>query len=131
MNRTSMSRKVSINHLGAAAVAAGALIFFGAGVATAASDTTEAGQVWHVEMKGKPPYKRTRVDAPSVDLAAMEIVKAGSAETVTVWEREVSGRPPFARKQVEVPVMDAASMEIVDDQEETTVFRGRPPFKRN
>lgn len=129
-------RVASNNHLGAAVLTAGALMATG----TAMADTGATEQVWRVEMKGKPPYKRTLVDAPSVgaaardsqvvDVAAMEIYDA-EVNTGTVWNRDYRGRPPFARKREELPLIDAASMELVDQDAPKTVFRGRPPFKRH
>lgn len=100
-----------------------------------AAETDASGQAWQVDMRGKPPYKRTRTAAPEIDLASMEVDAAKNAETVVVWQRDTAGRPPFARQRVELPLIDSAAMEtgnIDDGASQSSVLRtGRPPFKRH
>ena len=131
---TQRSSKDLRHHLGAtallAAVGSVALAPF-ATADTAAPGASATTHTWEVDMRGKPPYRRERVEVPVVDVAAIEIDSEYDGETVTVWERETSGRPPFGRQRVEVPVVDAAAMELVEVPEPRTDFRGRPPFKRH
>lgn len=93
--------------------------------------------VWEVDMSGRPPYRRTRVEVPVLDVAALETPRTDVTETTTVWEVDRSGKPPYSRRQVEVPVIDAAALETLeagaaDAVEETSPrFRGRPPFRRH
>lgn len=118
------------------AVLCGAGLFTAsAGNAAAAEETPFASgvatkTVWQVDMSGRPPYSRTRVEVPVVDAAAMEVSEY-AGETTTVWVREHRGRPPFDRRRVEVPVVDAAALEIDSEADEGTTFRGRPPFRRH
>jgi hypothetical protein len=91
---------------------------------------TETVTVWQVDMSGKPPYKRERVQVPVVDTARLEVT-GEPVEMVTVWTVDRSGKPPFKRTREEVPVIDVAALSPEDVAEEGTVFRGRPPFKRH
>ncbi len=121
-----MFRK-STHHFGSAAIAAALLLGASHGPAIAANEQQLQGETeWAVDYRGRPPFKRERVPVETVDVAALET----SAETTVVWERSNRGRPPFKRQWAEVPVVDAASLEI-DEEGTGTVFRGRPPFKRN
>ncbi len=96
---------------------------------TATSSLTETTTVWQVDMSGKPPFKRERVEIPVVDTARLEVT-GEPIETVTVWQIDRSGKPPFRRTREEVPVIDVAAAEIEADAGEAD-FRGRPPFKRH
>ncbi|WP_439101776.1 hypothetical protein [Congregibacter sp.] len=111
-----------------AAIVTTAMSVSGAALSEGINSATEYR--WEVDMRGKPPFKRERVAVETVDIASMEISDSNVA-TETVWVREFTGRPPFNRRQVELPVVDAAAMEIVDEAPKTTIFRGRPPFKRH
>ena len=90
---------------------------------------TETTTVWQVDMSGRPPFKRERVEVPVVDTAQL-IVTGEPMETVTVWQLDRSGKPPFRRSRVEVPVVDVAVADV-EEVEKGTDFRGRPPFKRH
>ncbi len=96
---------------------------------TATSSLTETTTVWQVDMSGKPPYKRERVEIPVVDTARLDVT-GEPVETVTVWQVDRSGKPPFRRTREEVPVIDVAAVDIEAEDREAD-FRGRPPFKRH
>jgi hypothetical protein len=104
---------------------------------TAANSDAPTMTVWEVDMSGRPPYRRTRIEVPVVDVAALETPAAGTTETTTVWEVVRRGKPPYSRRQVEVPVVDAAALETLEGGEVDAVeesaphFRGRPPFRRH
>ena len=111
---------------GGAAVLASVML--AGAVAVPAQAETETMTVWEVDMRGRPPYQRTRVEVPVVDVAAME---TAATETVTVWTVDRRGKPPYQRRREEVPVIDAASLEVSTDDDRGTDFRGRPPFRRH
>ena len=114
----------TIRQLGIAAGAA--LLVTGLQAPAQAADSGAQATEWTAEFRGRPPFKRVKAPVETVDVAALET----TGETVVIWERANRGKPPYQRRRVEVPVIDAASMEI-DSEETGTVFRGRPPFKRN
>lgn len=96
---------------------------------TATSSLTETTTVWQVDMSGKPPYKRERVEVPVIDTARLEVT-GEPMEMVTVWQVDRSGKPPFKRTREEVPVIDVAAMDVESVNSEAD-FRGRPPFRRH
>ncbi len=91
-----------------------------------ADDTTTT---WEITKRSRPPFQRRAVEREVVDVAAMEPVAA--METEVVWVVDRSGKPPYRRQRLEVPVIDAASLETTESATPGTVFRGRPPFRRN
>lgn len=86
---------------------------------------------WRVDARGRPPFDRTRVEVPVVDVAAVETLSAEPVETVTIWAVDHSGKPPYKRTRIEVPVVDASSLQLEGDGERGTRFRGKPPFRRH
>lgn len=99
--------------------------------APSAAETAASTERWEVDTRGRPPYERRLVETPVVDVAAIETIPGPPVETITVWQVDRSGKPPFKRRRVEVPVVDAAALQLESDEEEGTVFRGRPPFRRH
>ena len=101
--------------------------------ACAEAQTAQSGAtmqtVWTVDSRGRPPFQRSRIEVPVVDVAAMETPEA--MEMTTVWSVDRTGHPPFKRKRIEVPVIDAASLEVSGDTDTGPRFRGKPPFKRH
>jgi hypothetical protein len=91
----------------------------------------ETTTVWKVEMRGKPPYARQRVEVPVVNAARLEVADEGAVETVKVWTIDRSGKPPYRRQLEELPVSDVAAMQVEAENVEDVKFRGRPPFNRH
>lgn len=115
-----------------AALVAAAITLLTSGAVVAESDISarEVAYKWQVDMRGKPPYKRQRIAVETVDIASMELLDSEVA-TELVWARDYTGRPPFKRQQIELPIVDTASLQVVEEEQQTTVFRGRPPFRRH
>ncbi|EED36573.1 hypothetical protein NOR51B_2525 [Luminiphilus syltensis NOR5-1B] len=91
----------------------------------------ETTTLWEVDMRGKPPYARKRIEVPVVDTARLEIADE-NAETVRVWTIDRSGKPPFKRRFEELPVSEVSAMSVeAAEAAEPVQFRGRPPFNRH
>lgn len=91
----------------------------------------ETTTVWKVDMRGKPPYARQRVEVPVINAARLEVADEGAGETVKVWTVDRSGKPPYRRQLEELPVSDVAAMQVEAENVEEVKFRGRPPFNRH
>lgn len=112
-------------------LAAAALCF---GSANADVDTAEqidsnkqTLRVWQVDYSGKPPFKRSLVAAPTIDVARLESL--GVVETRRLRTVDFSSRPPFRRRYQDVPILDAASLETEPVANERPIRRS-VGFKR-
>lgn len=84
-------------------------------------------QTLSVDTSGKPPFKRTLKQEEAVaDVAQLESVNVEMVEMMTV---DMSGKPPYRRSIQRVAVADVAQLESAEENQSTD-FRGRPPFKR-
>ena len=91
----------------------------------------ETATLWEVDMRGKPPYTRKRIEEPVVDTARLEVADE-STETVRVLTIDRSGKPPFKRRVEELPVSEVSAMSVeAAEAAEPVQFRGRPPFNRH
>lgn len=94
--------------------------------APGAGNNASTETIMVVERSGKPPFKRTFVEARSVDVAQFETSsKCENIKTVTL-----RGKPPFKRSTACVQVVDVAQFELSSEQNKTD-FSGKPPFKRH
>ena len=94
--------------------------------AQAAPEMNNTDTTMVVERSGKPPFKRTFVQARTVDVAQFET----SAQCEDVKTVTLRGKPPFKRSTECVRVVDVAQFEVSSEQP-TTDFSGKPPFKRH
>ena len=90
-----------------------------------ADDKQDYENVWIVDYRGKPPYKRTLTRLPVSDVAQFEVEQ----ETVTLNVKKGS-RPPFKRVSVELAVSDLAPFELEESSQKDRLKRRRAPFKR-
>ncbi|NVK56581.1 MAG: hypothetical protein HWE26_13285 [Alteromonadaceae bacterium] len=90
--------------------------------------SSEDSKLMVVERSGKPPFKRSFVQAKGVDVAQFETVSAANCEEVKVVN--MRGKPPFKRSTECVEMVDMAQFEV-SDETKATDFKGRPPFKRH
>jgi hypothetical protein len=102
-------------------ISIGALVLSSMVSMSKAQETTE---VWVVDYKGKPPFKRTLKRVPVSDVAQFD----DAQDTVAVKVKK-GNKPPFKRRTVHLPVADVAQFEAAEESAKTD-FRGKPPFKR-
>lgn len=105
------------------------MTLFSTSAISATNDSAATNKVMVVERSGKPPFKRTFVNAKEVDVAQFETMNEAlpCEKRVSVTMR---GKPPFKRVTECVPVVNMAQFEQTDDARSTD-FRGSPPFKRH
>ena len=97
---------------------------------TANTSGTEMVKVWKVDFSGKPPFKRTLVELPVADVAALEATNQ-VVDTERVWTVDYKGKPPYKRRYKDIPVIDAASLEIEAVEESSIKKRPLGSFKRH
>jgi len=112
------------------------------GGAAVAADRSEAESVTvhSVDMRGKPPFRRSVetlsvTEAARLERSAPAQRYAPTGETVTVRTVDYSGRPPFKRRSETLDVAEVARLEAVASEQEEQVrsvdYSGRPPFRRH
>jgi len=105
------------------------MTLFSANAISATNDSATTKKLMVVERSGKPPFKRTFVNANEVDVAQFETMSEAlpCEKRVSVTMR---GKPPYKRSVECVPVVNMAQFEQTDETR-STAFRGSPPFKRH
>ncbi|MFV0276413.1 MAG: hypothetical protein ACK5HY_04410 [Parahaliea sp.] len=81
--------------LAASVQASGPVSSAAADASAAAGEPVQTVTVWTVEMKGKPPFRRSREVLTVTDAAALEVATGHSANN----SGKLKGRPPFNRHQ--------------------------------
>jgi hypothetical protein len=62
--------------------------------AAVVADTEATFRFWITDTSGRPPFKRSLIELPAADVAAMEM----TAATAPSCHTDFSGRPPFKRR---------------------------------
>ncbi|WP_342805115.1 hypothetical protein [Alteromonas sp. M12] len=104
------------------------MLSFASNAASPLNEEANSTKVMVVDHYGKPPFKRSFVEAKKYDVVQF---KAESSEQQCVNRITVSMRskPPYKRSIECVPIDDVAQFELTGNRKSAN-FRGSPPFKR-
>jgi len=106
-------RKLQLFAIGLAVLTSGSVV-------SAQECTENCVSTWVTDFSGKPPFKRTLVQMPVVEVAEVEVVESEPV-FVEVKTVDFKGKPPFKRRVETLEQVEVLEVEVVseDDSEET------------